>query len=70
MEKHPKLTQLGQRIKEIRLSKNLTQFELAAQLGKDHTSIARIEAGRINPSYLYLLALCEGLGIEINELFL
>jgi len=68
MEKRPELEQLGKRIKEVRLSKNLTQFELAARLGKDHSSIARIEAGRINASYLYLLELCKGLEVEIYEL--
>jgi putative transcriptional regulator len=69
MEKQPNLERLGKRIKELRLSKNLTQFELAARLGKDHSSIARIEAGRINPSYLYLLELSKGLDIDIKAFF-
>lgn len=69
MEKNPDLIVLGNRIKEVRLSKNMTQFELASALGKDHSSIARIEAGRINPSYLYLRDLAKGLGVDIKEFF-
>lgn len=68
MEKKADLVALGKRIKEIRLSKQLTQFELASILGKDHSSIARIESGRINPSYLYLLEIAQGLEISISEL--
>lgn len=69
MEKQPDLERLGKRIKELRLSKDITQFELAARLGKDYSSIARIEAGRINPSYLYLLELSKGLEINIKAFF-
>ena len=68
MEKKADLVALGKRIKEIRLSKQLTQFELASTLGKDHSSIARIESGRINPSYLYLLDLAKGLETDISSL--
>lgn len=67
--KNANLVILGKRIKEIRLSKGLTQFDLASSLGKDHSSIARIESGRINPSYLYLLELAKGLDIDIKDFF-
>jgi putative transcriptional regulator len=69
MEKKADLVALGKRIKEIRLSKKLTQFELASMLGKDHSSIARMESGRINPSYLYLLEIAKGLEIDIKDFF-
>tara|TARA_R110002096_G_scaffold381259_2_gene575115 strand:- start:3956 stop:4126 length:171 start_codon:yes stop_codon:yes gene_type:complete len=52
------------KIKELRIRENLTQAELAARVNKDQQSIQRLEAGRINPSYLYLLEIQIGLGVE------
>ena len=68
MEKNPDLISLGARIKEVRLAKGMTQFELASALGKDHSSIARIESGRVNPSYLSLKELAKGLGVPLTTL--
>ena len=68
MEKNPDLISLGARIKEVRLAKGMTQLELASALGKDHSSIARIESGRVNPSYLSLKELAKGLGVPLSTL--
>ncbi len=59
---------LGDRIKEIRLAKGLTQTELAHKIGKDHPSINRLEKGKINPSYFFLCEIAEGLEISINDI--
>jgi len=69
MNKAKKLTALGLKVKEFRLSKNMTQMELAHKLGKDHPSINKLENGKVNPSYIFLLEVCEGLEIDIKELF-
>ena len=69
MDKPEQLKELGLRIKAIRLSKGLTQTELANIIGRDHPSINRLEKGKINPGYLFLLELAEGLDINIKELF-
>lgn len=63
-----KLTELGIKIKSIRMEKGLTFKELGYRTDKDPQSISRVEMGDINPSYLYLLKLCEGLEISLNEL--
>ena len=63
------LKSLGERIKEIRLAKGLTQTELAHKIGKDHPSINRLEKGKINPSYFFLCEIAEGLEISINDIF-
>ena len=34
---------------------------------KDQQSIQRFEAGKINPSYIYLLEICEGLECKLDE---
>lgn len=63
-----KLKLLGEKIRKIRLSKNLTQAELANQIGKDQQSIQRLESGKVNPSFLYLLEISNGLEINITEI--
>ena len=62
------LEQLGLRVKEIRLQKGLTQTELANKIGKDHPSINKLENGKVNPSYIFLCEVADGLDISIKEL--
>ncbi|WP_255703588.1 helix-turn-helix transcriptional regulator [Dyadobacter chenhuakuii] len=69
MEKDEELTKLGLRIKELRKMKNVTQEELAHVIDKDQQSIQRLEAGKINPSFLYLQQIAKGLGMPLSEIF-
>ena len=62
------LIHLGNRVRVIREQKGMTQTELANKIGKDQPSINRLEKGRINPSYLYLLEVSKGLEIKLQEL--
>lgn len=68
MNRVKELILLGKRVKAIRLSKGMTQIELAHKIGKDHPSINKLENGKVNPSYIFLLEVCEGLEIDIKEL--
>lgn len=68
MDKELQLQKFGKKIKEIRESKGLTQAQLAHKIDKDRESIARLERGAVNPTYLYLLEICVGLEITIEEL--
>lgn len=52
----------------MRISKGFSQTELANIIGKDQQSINRVELGKTNPSYVYLLDVCEGLEISLPEL--
>ena len=63
------LKSLGQRLKSLRIAKGYTLKELGYKTEKDPQSISRVEMGDINPSYLYLLEMCEGLEITIDDLF-
>ncbi|WP_462254697.1 helix-turn-helix domain-containing protein [Ferruginibacter sp.] len=63
-----KLKKLGLRIQNIRNARGLTLLELSYEVDKEPQSISRVEMGKINPSYLYLLKICEGLKADINEL--
>ena len=53
------LTALGQKIREARKKKDLTQQELADLSHVSVKQIAKIEKGEINPSYLILKALAK-----------
>lgn len=59
---------LGKKITIARQQKNISQTELANRIGKDHPAINRVEKGKTNPTYKFLLAICEGLEISIVDL--
>lgn len=69
MDKSKELKLLGQRIRELRMKKKLSQANLGLRIFKDQQSIHKVEAGQFNPTYIYLLEICEGLEISIEELF-
>jgi putative transcriptional regulator len=62
------LIALGKRVKDLRTEKGLTQFELGARIGKNASSIGRLETGRVNPSFLYLKELANGLEVPLTTL--
>ena len=62
-------TALGQRIREIREGRGLTQMELGALIGKDFQAISRMEKGRVNPSAYQVYVLAEALSTPIAEFF-
>jgi transcriptional regulator with XRE-family HTH domain len=68
MDKEVLLKKLGDRIREIRKDKGISQLQLAHKINKDQQSIQRLEAGNINPTFYYLNEIAQGLGISIEEL--
>ena len=62
------LTALGQKMREARKEKGLTQQELADLSHVSIKQIAKIEKGKINPSYLILKALAKVLPISLDTL--
>ena len=63
------LKQLGKRLRELRLARNLTQEELAAHAGFSRSYYTEIETGKRNVSIinLYRLSLC--LEVDLKEFF-
>ena len=59
--------QIGRYIAEKRRIKNLTQAQLAEQLGIDKT-VSKWECGRSMPDYALIQPLCESLDISVSEL--
>lgn len=61
------LTQLGQRIKQIRTEKGLSQSEVANRCGKERQSYQRVETGNINATIWYLQHIATALDVELKE---
>lgn len=68
MERDILLTKLGARVRELREAGNITQTQLAHAIGKDQQSVQRLEAGRVNPSILYLQEIAKGLNLTLEHL--
>ena len=60
---------LGERIRMIRVKKNMTQNALAIECDFEKASMSRIESGRANPTIRTLYKICNALNIHITELF-
>jgi len=57
-------------IKQIRLSKNMTQKQLAEAVGVDHTIISKYEKGQVSPSADRLEAMAKVLGVSVDALLM
>jgi len=62
---------LATNLKRFRLSKDLTQKQLAERVGLSQDSISKIELGRYkNPGLKYLTLICRELDVAIEELLM
>ena len=61
--------QFGDRVRELRLSKGLSQEELAFRVSIHRTYIGGIERGERNPSLKNIAAIANALGVTLSELF-
>lgn len=60
---------LGERIRELRKAKGLTQEQLAELVGVEPRHISRVEGGYSSPSIERLARIAEILDVPIKELF-
>ena len=61
--------QLGQRIADLRRTRNLTQVQLARMTGYSVEFISFVERGVNGPSIAGLEKLAEALNVDVRELF-
>jgi putative transcriptional regulator len=61
--------ELSNQIKVQRAMKNITQEELAAQIGVTRKTINTIETGKFVPSTILAIKLARYFGISVEELF-
>lgn len=59
---------IGQNIKKFRSERDMTQQDLAAICNFEKANLARIEAGRTNPTVSTLFKISEALNIPISKL--
>ena len=59
---------VGSRIREIRLSKGITQVSLAIDCGLPDSQINRIELGKVNCSLSYLPLIAQALNVNPKDL--
>ncbi|HZQ30004.1 MAG TPA: helix-turn-helix transcriptional regulator [Patescibacteria group bacterium] len=65
-----KPTRLGEKIKRLRKSQNLTQEKLAELASVDPKTIISIETGaRRNPTLKTLSKLANALGVKVKDIF-
>lgn len=62
-------TKLGERIKQIRLSKGISQEKFALSIEMDRTYYASVESGKRNISIINIEKIANGLEISLEELF-
>jgi len=64
-------TEIGNRLKRLRMDKGLTQKGLAARVkgGVDYTYIGKIERGKQLPSLKVLLCISETLSVPVDYFF-
>jgi len=60
---------LGQRIRELRKTRGLSQDQLSEKIGIDSKHLSRIELGKSFPYMETLEAIAAALGVEIKDLF-
>src|SRR5205823_13864607 len=63
------MTTLGERIKALRLERELQQRQLAEKAGMTPNMISQIESGRLTPSLHTLGKIAGALGVTIAALF-
>jgi len=69
VEINPKSQQYtGKKLKEIRERRNLSQEEVAKNIGISVTYYAGIERGEENPTYAVLEGICKVLRIKSSEI--
>ena len=64
------LTVLGDRIKQLRKDRGLSQQELASLAKLDRSYISAVENGKQNVSFATLKVISDGLDVAISELII
>ena len=63
------MSELKNRLKELRAERNLTQSDLAERIGVSRKTINTVENGVFVPSTILALRLAVALGLPVEEIF-
>jgi transcriptional regulator with XRE-family HTH domain len=61
-------SRLGRAVKQVRVTRGLTQEQVSAASGLHPTYISDIERGARNPSWEAVTRLAEGIGVPVSEI--
>lgn len=61
--------QIGNKLKELRISEGLTQQELSARLGISRVNYTRYETDKVRPDYETLIKLADFYNVSLDEIF-
>lgn len=64
------MTAIGQRIRELRTERGLSQEDIERSTGMVRTYVSRVECGHTVPSVESIERFAGALGIQVHELFL
>lgn len=59
----------GERVRQLRMQKNMSQEKFALYIGMDRTYLASVESGKRNISLENISKIAGGFGITLEELF-
>jgi len=62
------MRKLGERVRELREARGITQETLAFDAGIHVNHLSTIERGEANPSFLVLVSLAKVLGVNVAEI--
>lgn len=61
--------QIGNKLKELRISEGLTQQELSVKLGISRVNYTRYETDKVRPDYETLIKLADFYNVSLDEIF-
>ena len=62
------LKQIGEKIREIRMTKQMSQETLANNCDFDYSQVNRMELGKVNFGISYLFRIAQALGVNPKDL--
>lgn len=68
MKKEQLQQKIGERIKEIRESKMISQQDLAAMCNFEKGNMSRIESGRTNTTIATIYKISQALGVKMTDI--
>ena len=60
---------MNERMREARIRKNLSQTDLAKNIGVSRQTVNMIENEAYNPTVELCIRICKELGVTLNDLF-
>lgn len=70
LETQAYIEQLGQRVRQLRERKGLTQAQLGEVCNMEVANISKLEAGDINSTFSTVVLIAQVLGVKTGDLFL